>query len=103
MPNKKLTRRGLIATGAAAPALAALHEAVPHPGIHRALGGQEAEAAEHGAPGAHAGHANPGEGISIHDGFGGASVRAHDGSAGQWRRDIRCSGVVTPARSQAAA
>ena len=72
MPNKKLTRRGLIATGAAAPALAALHEAVPHRGLHRALGHEEAEAAEQ--PGAHASHADPGEGIAIHDAFGGASV-----------------------------
>jgi FtsP/CotA-like multicopper oxidase with cupredoxin domain len=70
--NRKLTRRGLIATGAAAaPALAALHEAVPHQGLHRALGGdQQASAAEHAG---HAGHA-AGDGMAMHDGFGEGTV-----------------------------
>jgi FtsP/CotA-like multicopper oxidase with cupredoxin domain len=58
----------MLATGAAAaPALAALHEVVPHEGLHRALGGHpDAAAAE---PMAHAGHAAP-AGIAMHDGFG---------------------------------
>ena len=38
----KLSRRRLLAGGlAAAPALAALHEVVPHQGIHDALGGSQ--------------------------------------------------------------
>jgi len=72
--NRKLTRRGLIAAGAAAaPALAALHETVPHDGLHDALAGDgRAHAAEHPA-GGHAGHAS-GSGMAMHDGFGEATV-----------------------------
>ena len=70
MLSKKLTRRGLIASGAAAPALAALHEAVPHQGLHRAFGSEQHAAAN--AQSGHFGHS--GSGMAIHDGFGEASV-----------------------------
>ena len=61
----------LATSAAAAPALAALHEVVPHEGIHRALGGHsDAAAAE---PMSHAGHAAP-DGIAMHDGFGPGAV-----------------------------
>jgi FtsP/CotA-like multicopper oxidase with cupredoxin domain len=50
--NRKFSRRKLlVGSAAAAPALAALHEVVPHQGLHRALGGHqatEAGAATHG-------------------------------------------------------
>jgi FtsP/CotA-like multicopper oxidase with cupredoxin domain len=87
--NRKLTRRGLIASGAAAaPALAALHETVPHEGLHRALGGeQEASAAEHGHVGMN--HADPGEGIAIHDGFSGTvDLRANGFDPSEVVRDF---------------
>jgi FtsP/CotA-like multicopper oxidase with cupredoxin domain len=64
----KLSRRRLLAAGAAAtPALAALHEAIPHQGLHHALSGDQtsaANAATHG--GAHQGA--PG-GAAMHNGF----------------------------------
>jgi FtsP/CotA-like multicopper oxidase with cupredoxin domain len=70
--NRKLTRRGLLATGAAAaPALAALHEVVPHQGVHDALGGEQHASAA--AQPAHSGH-GAGSGMAIHDGFGKGSV-----------------------------
>jgi FtsP/CotA-like multicopper oxidase with cupredoxin domain len=63
--NRKLTRRRLIASGAvAAPALAALHEAIPHDGLHRALGGHQSAAAEAATAG-HAGHAGA-DGLPAH-------------------------------------
>jgi FtsP/CotA-like multicopper oxidase with cupredoxin domain len=71
--RRKLTRRGLLATGAAAaPALAALHESVSHDGLHRALGGESAaQAAEHSGDGG--GHeAQPG--TAAHNGFGSGTV-----------------------------
>jgi FtsP/CotA-like multicopper oxidase with cupredoxin domain len=44
--NRKFSRRRLLAGGAAAtPALALLHETIPHAGLHRALGGHRAAAA----------------------------------------------------------
>jgi FtsP/CotA-like multicopper oxidase with cupredoxin domain len=69
--SRKLTRRGLIASGAAAaPALAVLHETIPHQGIHDALGGdQHANAAEMSHPAGHAGN-----GVAMHDGFGEGTV-----------------------------
>jgi FtsP/CotA-like multicopper oxidase with cupredoxin domain len=70
--QRKLTRRGLLASGAAAaPALAALHEVVPHQGIHRALGGHQSSPA-HAATGA--GHGAAAAGAGMHDGFGGRTV-----------------------------
>src|SRR5688572_6045032 len=59
-PKKGISRRKLLAGGAAAaPALALLHEAVPHKGVHTALGGGEASAAagQEVGPAAHRGHA----------------------------------------------
>jgi FtsP/CotA-like multicopper oxidase with cupredoxin domain len=67
----KLTRRRLLAGSAAAsvPAIAALHDAIPHEGLHRALGGQQDALAAtqhaHGGPGAAAG------GLTMHNGFAG--------------------------------
>jgi FtsP/CotA-like multicopper oxidase with cupredoxin domain len=67
----KLTRRRLLAGSAAAsvPAIAALHDAIPHEGLHRALGGQQDALAAtqhaHGGPGAAAG------GLAMHNGFAG--------------------------------
>jgi FtsP/CotA-like multicopper oxidase with cupredoxin domain len=75
--QRKLTRRGLLASGAAAaPALAALHEVVPHRGLHRALGGHQTEAAQaqgtgHGSA---SGHGGGQAGVLSHDGFGGRTV-----------------------------
>jgi FtsP/CotA-like multicopper oxidase with cupredoxin domain len=67
----KLSRRRLLAAGAAAtPALAALHEAIPHQGLHNALTGGHARAADaptHG--GAHGAASGGTAGTSIHDGF----------------------------------
>jgi FtsP/CotA-like multicopper oxidase with cupredoxin domain len=63
----KLTRRRLLAAGAVAtPALAALHETIPHRGLHHALGGHEpaADAAAH----AH-GTAGAAGGTAMHNGF----------------------------------
>jgi FtsP/CotA-like multicopper oxidase with cupredoxin domain len=67
----KLTRRRLLAGSAVAsvPAIAALHEAIPHQGLHRALGGHEDAVAAtqhaHGGPGAAA------AGLEMHNGFAG--------------------------------
>jgi FtsP/CotA-like multicopper oxidase with cupredoxin domain len=72
--GSKLTRRRLLAGGAVAvPGLAALHELVPHQGLHRALGM---------GGGAHAatmppGHGAGGSGIAMHDGFGSAGRVDH--------------------------
>jgi FtsP/CotA-like multicopper oxidase with cupredoxin domain len=61
----------LIASGAAAaPAIAALHETIPHQGLHEALGGERHASAAEGPHGAHSG----GRGLAIHDGFGKGSV-----------------------------
>jgi FtsP/CotA-like multicopper oxidase with cupredoxin domain len=55
--NRKFSRRKLLAgSAAAAPALAALHEVVPHQGLHRALGGHQASEA---AAATHNGHGGP--------------------------------------------
>ena len=61
----------LATSAAAAPALAALHEAVPHEGIHRALGGHSDAAAAESM--GHMGHPAP-AGIAMHDGFGPGTV-----------------------------
>ncbi len=58
-PRKGISRRKLLAGGvAAAPALALLHETVPHQGVHTALGGGQASAAagQEVGPAAHKGH-----------------------------------------------
>jgi FtsP/CotA-like multicopper oxidase with cupredoxin domain len=69
--SRRLSRRQLLVGGAAAaPALALLHEAVPHQGLHRALGGSHATAA---APGAHPGYGGSG-GAVAHAGFAGGGV-----------------------------
>jgi FtsP/CotA-like multicopper oxidase with cupredoxin domain len=66
--GRKMTRRGMLATSAAAaPALAALHETVPHDGVHRALGGHDDRTAMAATP--HGGHA--GGGLAMHDAFEG--------------------------------
>jgi len=53
----KLSRRRLLAGGAAAtPALALLHEAIPHEGLHRALGGEQTTRAGAVEAGAHVSH-----------------------------------------------
>jgi FtsP/CotA-like multicopper oxidase with cupredoxin domain len=68
---RRFSRRKLLVGGAAAaPALALLHEAVPHQGLHRALGDSHATAA---APGAHAGHGGGG-GAAAHASFAGGRV-----------------------------
>ena len=70
-----MSRRALIASSAAAaPALAALHETIPHQGLHDALGGhpEPAAAAEPMSMGGHAGHAAAG--AVSHDGFGTGTV-----------------------------
>ena len=70
--GRKITRRGLIGAGAAAaPAIAALHEVVPHQGLHSALGGNQHASAAAETP--HAGHA-AGSGLAMHDGFGSGTV-----------------------------
>ena len=71
--TRRFSRRKLLAGGAAAaPALALLHETVPHQGLHRALGGGEATAA--GMPmGAHSGHGGAG-GHAAHASFAGGTV-----------------------------
>jgi FtsP/CotA-like multicopper oxidase with cupredoxin domain len=72
VPQPKLTRRRLLAGSAVAsvPAIAALHETIPHEGLHRALGGEaDAAAATHGA---HAAGASGG--MAMHNGFGSAAV-----------------------------
>ena len=80
MAQRKFSRRGLLAAGAAAaPVVAALHETVPHAGLHHALGGdQAASAAEagdhHGAPGS-----GPGRGIAMHDTMDGEVDHAANG------------------------
>jgi FtsP/CotA-like multicopper oxidase with cupredoxin domain len=67
---RRLSRRQLLVGGAAAaPALALLHEVVPHRGLHHALGGSHATAA---APGAHPGHG--GSGGAAHASFAGGRV-----------------------------
>src|ERR671919_3003602 len=67
--GRKMTRRGMLATSAAAaPALAALHETVPHDGVHRALGGHNDRTAM--AATTHGGHA-AGGGLAMHDAFEG--------------------------------
>jgi FtsP/CotA-like multicopper oxidase with cupredoxin domain len=43
-------RKLLVGSAAAAPALAALHEAIPHGGLHRALGGHQASEAAAATP-----------------------------------------------------
>jgi FtsP/CotA-like multicopper oxidase with cupredoxin domain len=61
----------LLAAGAvSAPALAALHSAIPHQGLHDALGGGDEAAAQahHGA------HTAAGTGMAMHDGFAGGPV-----------------------------
>ena len=69
-----MSRRALIASSAAAaPALAALHETIPHQGLHDALGGHpDAAAAEPMSMGGHAGHVAAG--AVSHDGFGSGTV-----------------------------
>jgi FtsP/CotA-like multicopper oxidase with cupredoxin domain len=71
--RRKLTRRGLLATGAAAaPALAALHESVSHDGLHRALAGEShAQAAE---PSSHGAGHDARAGVAAHNGFGSGAV-----------------------------
>jgi FtsP/CotA-like multicopper oxidase with cupredoxin domain len=65
--SRKLSRRKLLVGGAAAtPALALLHETVPHEGIHRLLGGHQATHARAAEPGGHGGHHADG---SAHAGF----------------------------------
>jgi FtsP/CotA-like multicopper oxidase with cupredoxin domain len=60
MIGRKLSRRKLLAGGAmATPALALLHETVPHDGLHRALGGHQTASA---APAGHPGHGSNGMG-----------------------------------------
>lgn len=79
MPTPKLTRRGLLAAGAVAtPALAALHETIPHQGLHDALGGGGARAADavtHG--GAHGAAAGGSVGMAMHDGFAAGGTVDH--------------------------
>jgi FtsP/CotA-like multicopper oxidase with cupredoxin domain len=69
----RFSRRQLLAGGAAAaPALALLHEAIPHEGLHRALGGGHATAA--GSPGGmHQGHGGA-AGHLAHASFAGGTV-----------------------------
>jgi FtsP/CotA-like multicopper oxidase with cupredoxin domain len=63
----KLSRRKLLAGGVVAtPALALMHETIPHEGIHRLLGGHQATDARAAAGGGHG--AAHGEG-SVHAGF----------------------------------
>jgi FtsP/CotA-like multicopper oxidase with cupredoxin domain len=70
----KLTRRRLLAGGAvAAPGLAALHQLVPHEGVHRALGLDD-HAATAQAAASRAGHGAGGGGMAMHDGLAGGSV-----------------------------
>ena len=71
--ERRFSRRRLLAGGAAAaPALALLHEAVPHHGLHRALGGGQTTAA--GAPrGPHPGHGGASGAVS-HASFAGGRV-----------------------------
>ncbi|HSF03980.1 MAG TPA: multicopper oxidase domain-containing protein [Solirubrobacterales bacterium] len=71
--ERRFSRRRLLAGGAAAaPALALLHEAVPHRGLHGALGGSQATAA--GTPnGAHPGHGGT-DGAVAHATFAGGTV-----------------------------
>jgi FtsP/CotA-like multicopper oxidase with cupredoxin domain len=70
---RRLSRRQLLVGGAAtAPALALLHEAVPHQGLHRALTGSHATAA--GPPkGAHPAHGGA-DGAVAHARFAGGTV-----------------------------
>jgi manganese oxidase len=59
--SRKLSRRKLLAgSAAAAPALAALHEVVPHQGLHRALGGHQGSEAAAATPNGHGGHSTNG-------------------------------------------
>jgi FtsP/CotA-like multicopper oxidase with cupredoxin domain len=69
----RFSRRQLLVGGAAAaPALALVHQAVPHQGLHRALGGDHATAA--GKPrGAHPGHGGTGSPMA-HASFAGGVV-----------------------------
>jgi FtsP/CotA-like multicopper oxidase with cupredoxin domain len=71
--GRKMTRRGMLATGAAAaPALAALHETIPHDGLHRALGGhQDATAAAAMGHGGEMSHGGMAGGLAMHDAFKG--------------------------------
>jgi FtsP/CotA-like multicopper oxidase with cupredoxin domain len=71
--KKRFSRRQLLVGGAAtAPALALLHEALPHQGLHRALAGSQATAAET-ANGAHGAHGAGGGGLA-HARFAGGKV-----------------------------
>jgi FtsP/CotA-like multicopper oxidase with cupredoxin domain len=82
--NRKLSRRRLLAGGAAAtPALALLHEAIPHAGLHRALGGHPAAAANDGH---HAAAANG----AVHE--HGADAMLHAGFAPGRQVDHRANG-----------
>ena len=57
MSGRKFSRRNLLVGGAVAtPALALLHEAIPHEGLHSALGGHQTASADADATGAHAAH-----------------------------------------------
>jgi FtsP/CotA-like multicopper oxidase with cupredoxin domain len=75
--DRKFSRRKLLAGGAvAAPALAALHEAIPHQGLHRALGGHQAAPAQ--AATLHPEHATAdAHGAITHSGFTPGSTVDH--------------------------
>jgi FtsP/CotA-like multicopper oxidase with cupredoxin domain len=66
----------MLATGAvAAPTLAALHEVVPHQGLHRALGGDHSDGSAHAAmTHGEMAHGPTASGIAMHDGFPAGSV-----------------------------
>ena len=71
----------MLATGAvAAPTLAALHEVVPHEGLHRALAGHGDGSAEAAMTHGGAGHgAMAASGIAMHDAFAGSVDLAANG------------------------
>ena len=65
---QKISRRRLLAGGVAAgPAIALLHDAVPHQGLHRVLGDGQAHAQA-------GGHGSGAAGLAMHDGFGPGAV-----------------------------
>ena len=72
-----ISRRKLLASGvAAAPALALLHETVPHQGVHGALGGNQTSTAA-AAEGAHGGGHTTASGASAHSDFSAGGTVDH--------------------------
>ena len=72
--QNRISRRRLLGGAAVGVSLPALHELVPHSGLHQAVGGEQARAQTTAHAQMAPGQGSSGRGMAMHDAFGGRSV-----------------------------